>query len=84
MAYRSLELHERQLRLNAVAPLEVIRSFLPMLRAGSAKKILLLSSGLGSIQNAPNLPGYCESYSVSKAALNMCVKIPFTCCHSLH
>ncbi|KAI0727128.1 hypothetical protein C8Q72DRAFT_477061 [Fomitopsis betulina] len=67
----SIELHEEQLRLNTVAPLEVVRSFLPPLRKGGAKKILLLSSGLGSIQNAPNLPGYCESYSVSKAGLNM-------------
>ncbi|EPS94641.1 NAD-binding protein [Fomitopsis schrenkii] len=67
----SLKLYEEQLRLNTVAPLEVIRSFLSPLRNGGAKKILLLSSGLGSIQNAPNIPGYCESYSVSKAGLNM-------------
>lgn len=66
-----LKLHEEQLRLNAVAPLEVMRSFLPLIREGTAKKIMLLSSGLGSLQNAPYLPGYCESYSVSKAALNM-------------
>ncbi|KAH9913014.1 uncharacterized protein B0H18DRAFT_218413 [Fomitopsis serialis] len=48
-----------------------MRSFLPLIREGTAKKIMLLSSGLGSLQNAPYLPGYCESYSVSKAALNM-------------
>ena len=72
-ACRDLKLHEEQLRLNAVAPLEVMRSFLPLIREGTAKKIMLLSSGLGSLQNAPYLPGYCESYSVSKAALNMCV-----------
>ncbi|TFY62729.1 hypothetical protein EVJ58_g3680 [Rhodofomes roseus] len=66
-----LTLHEERLRLNAVAPLEVIRSFLPLIRQGTGKKIMLLSSGLASLQNAPYLPGYCESYSVSKAALNM-------------
>ena len=59
--------------MNMVAPLYLLQKLLPLIRKGAAKKILLLSSNMGSIQNAPLLVGCAESYSITKAALNMFV-----------
>ncbi|EPS94627.1 hypothetical protein FOMPIDRAFT_1033256 [Fomitopsis schrenkii] len=62
---------EEELRVNTVAPLYLLQKLLPSVRKGSAKKILLLSSCMGSIQNAPFFVGCTESYSITKAGINM-------------
>ncbi|KAH9927580.1 uncharacterized protein B0H18DRAFT_875540 [Fomitopsis serialis] len=68
-------LHQ-ELYTNTVAPLHVARSFLPLLRRGlgapaSEKKLVFVSSNLGSLEIAPTFAGLCETYSVTKAGLGM-------------
>ncbi len=55
-----------QLEVNALAPLKVIKAFLPLLKKGS--KIAMLSSLMGSIKD--NMSGGYYGYRMSKAALN--------------
>ncbi|MFU8830185.1 MAG: SDR family NAD(P)-dependent oxidoreductase, partial [Phycisphaerales bacterium] len=59
----------RDLRINAVGPLRVIKHLLPNLRAAPTRKIVSISSQLGSITNANGGSSY--GYRASKAALNM-------------
>lgn len=59
-------------RTNVIGPIHLVNSFLPLIRQGSARKVVLISSGHAD----PALPrdyGVHEAapYSVSKAALNM-------------
>ncbi|KAI7895449.1 4-dihydrotrisporin dehydrogenase [Mucor mucedo] len=65
---------------NVVAVADVTTAFLPLLRQRgieSTKKIVNMSSGLGSIAriNTINPTGRGSAYSVSKAALNMLTKM---------
>ena len=59
----------RTLAVNIVGPIRVTRALLPNLRLGSLKKIINVSSNLGSIAN--NTGGRYYGYRESKAALNM-------------
>jgi NAD(P)-dependent dehydrogenase (short-subunit alcohol dehydrogenase family) len=54
---------------NALGPLRVTRALLPHLRAGKTKKVLHVTSGMGSIED--NRSGGSYAYRMSKAALNM-------------
>lgn len=61
----------RQFEINALAPIEVTRSFLPLMKPGS--KIAMISSQSASIGNArldDNI-----SYRMSKVALNMAGRV---------
>jgi NAD(P)-dependent dehydrogenase (short-subunit alcohol dehydrogenase family) len=58
--------------VNAVGALRVAVALLPNIRRGSAKKIVHLTSGMGSI--ADNGSGGYYAYRMSKAALNMASK----------
>ncbi|HUM13927.1 MAG TPA: SDR family oxidoreductase [Myxococcaceae bacterium] len=58
--------------VNAVGSLRVVRALLPRLRAGEAKKIVNLTSQLGSIAEAS---GGRYAYRMSKAALNMATRL---------
>lgn len=60
---------ERFFAVNTIGPLRVIRALLPALRCGADKKIVNLTSRMGSIQD--NSSGAAYSYRASKAALNM-------------
>lgn len=65
---------------NVVGVSEVINAFLPILRKRgqvNTKKILNMSSGLGSItnMNAGKGSGFGSAYCVSKAAVNMLTKM---------
>jgi NAD(P)-dependent dehydrogenase (short-subunit alcohol dehydrogenase family) len=60
-------------KVNSIAPLMVVRSFLPLLKKGRKKCIVNISSEAGSIGNAWRKAEY--SYCMSKAALNMASKI---------
>jgi NAD(P)-dependent dehydrogenase (short-subunit alcohol dehydrogenase family) len=52
----------------------LIRSFLPLIRLGKAKKFIFISSSLGSIELAGSMPTLNDAYSVSRAALNMLIR----------
>ena len=62
----------RTLDVNAVGPVRVTRALLPNLRAGRLRKIVAITSGLGSLQE--NSEGGWYAYRMSKAALNMFVR----------
>jgi NAD(P)-dependent dehydrogenase (short-subunit alcohol dehydrogenase family) len=59
----------RILAVNTIGPMRVTRALLPNLRRGADKRIVSISSGLGSI--AGNDSGRYYGYRESKAALNM-------------
>lgn len=63
----------RVIRVNTYAPMRLARTFMPNIEASRHKKIVSLSSGLGSLARVPdyatNAPSY--DYSISKAGLNI-------------
>ena len=67
-----LDLVLRTLDVNSVGPLRVTRALLPNLRAGRSRKIVGITSGLGSLSE--NSDGGWYAYRMSKAALNMFVR----------
>lgn len=58
--------------VNAIGPLRVTAALLPHIRRGGGKKIVHVTSGMGSI--ADNQRGESYGYRMSKAALNMMSK----------
>ncbi len=63
---------DRVLAVNTVGPIRVTQALLPNLRRGSLKKIINISSRVGSITD--NTRGGMYGYRESKAALNMFTK----------
>jgi NAD(P)-dependent dehydrogenase (short-subunit alcohol dehydrogenase family) len=61
--------------INAVGPIRVVAAFLPLLERGEFKRICFVSSEAGSITMAQRKSWF--GYCMSKAALNMAVKILF-------
>lgn len=59
--------------VNAMGPLRVVTSLLPLLDRGVAKTLVTISSEAGSIGGCGSPDRY--AYSMSKAALNMAMKI---------
>lgn len=59
----------RTFDVNALGPLRVSAALLPHLRRASTRKIIHISSGMGSISD--NTSGGAYGYRMSKAALNM-------------
>lgn len=59
---------------NAIGPLYAINAFLPLIRAGEAKKIVVISTGMADTELVlrANVAG-AVPYSVSKAAVNLIV-----------
>jgi NAD(P)-dependent dehydrogenase (short-subunit alcohol dehydrogenase family) len=60
------------MEVNAVAPLAVLTTLLPALRKGKTRRVVAISSGLGSIGD--NTSGGYHGYRMSKAALNMVMR----------
>ena len=60
------------LRINTIAPTRVAGAFLDNIKVGDQKKIVNISSGLGSITNLSGAGKY--GYCSSKAALNMATR----------
>ena len=56
-------------QINAIGPLRLSVALLPNIRRGSAKKLVHLTSGMGSISD--NTSGGYYAYRMSKTALNM-------------
>jgi NAD(P)-dependent dehydrogenase (short-subunit alcohol dehydrogenase family) len=65
----------RILRVNSYAPLRVSAAFLDLVAASKQRKIIGMSSGLGSLTSVATLASsgypYAYYYAMSKAALNM-------------
>ena len=68
-----------EMDFNVTAPMHLFREFSPLVRKSSVKKIMVLSSALGSLEFSGSNVGPCDAYSVAKAALNMSVS-PAICC----
>lgn len=51
--------------------MRILRAFLPLVRQGQKKKVVFISTGCASIENAVYMPELSNAYSVAKAALNM-------------
>ncbi len=66
---------QRLFDINALGPLRVVEAFLPMMASSALKRLCFVSSEAGSIGRASRNSWY--SYNMSKAALNMAVKILF-------
>jgi NAD(P)-dependent dehydrogenase (short-subunit alcohol dehydrogenase family) len=59
------------LRVNTVAPLMVAQAFLPHLQQGQQRKIIMISSRLGSFEMMQVKGARNMAYRISKSALNM-------------
>jgi len=66
------EMH-RLYDVNALGAIRVVEAFLPLMQRGEGKRLCFVSSEAGSIGKAYRTSWY--SYCMSKAALNMAVKI---------
>jgi NAD(P)-dependent dehydrogenase (short-subunit alcohol dehydrogenase family) len=62
----------RTLNVNAVGPVRLTRALLANLRAGRGRKIVGITSGLGSLQQ--DTGGGWYAYRMAKAALNMFIR----------
>ncbi|MCI0610964.1 MAG: SDR family oxidoreductase [Anaerolineae bacterium] len=72
------EMH-RLYDVNALGALRAVEAFLPLMERGQAKRLCFVSSEAGSIGNAERTSWF--GYCMSKAALNMGVKILFSDLH---
>lgn len=66
---------QRMINVNALGPLRVVEAFLGLTDRGSMKRLCFVSSEAGSIARSTRTAMY--GYCMSKAALNMGVKILF-------
>ncbi len=76
MSEESVDDVGRMLEVNTLGPLRVTQAFLPFLRRSKSARIVMMSSGLGSITDAADIAGLFWSvgyagYCASKSALNM-------------
>lgn len=62
----------RVIATNAVSPLIVTQAFRGLLKRGSNPRVVMISSGLGSLQRAD---GRSYAYRMSKAAMNMAARV---------
>jgi len=69
-----LKLFEEELKINVIAPVATTRAFTPLLNKGTAKKVLYLTTEMGSLTNSEKVPFLSDTYSVGKAGLNMVVR----------
>lgn len=62
-----------EIEFKVTAPMYLFREFSPLVCKSSVKKIMVVTSALGSLEfSGPNM-GPCDAYSVAKSALNMSV-----------
>ncbi|KAF8322816.1 putative short-chain dehydrogenases/reductase [Cantharellus anzutake] len=65
--------HE-EFEINVIAPLRLTRVLTPLINKGTAKRVAFLTSEMGSITAAIGIPFLGDTYSTTKAALNMAVR----------
>jgi NAD(P)-dependent dehydrogenase (short-subunit alcohol dehydrogenase family) len=71
LSYRKSEEFSNEVGFTLSATLLLLQEFLPLIKKSEAKKILIISSNLGSIELANVIIGALNAYSVARAALNM-------------
>jgi short-subunit dehydrogenase involved in D-alanine esterification of teichoic acids len=76
---RNLDHFKEEIDMNLLTPIHLIRAFLPLVQKSSSKKILVVSSQLGSIEIGFQMKNLCNAYAVAKAGLN----IRFRVCYYL-
>ncbi|KAK6824826.1 hypothetical protein PG990_003811 [Apiospora arundinis] len=60
-----------EIEFNVTGPMHLFREFTPLIRKSEAKKVMVITSALGSLEYSGPVEGPCDSYSIGKAALNM-------------
>ena len=65
------------LETNTIGPMKMAEAFMENVRASEQKKIMTLSSGMGSIENSPRFRGVTGPYRVSKAGVNMAMRVVY-------
>ena len=60
-----------ELSFNTITVIQVTSAFLPLVKKSAVKKIIFITSVLGSLELGGSWPFISNSYSISKAALNM-------------
>lgn len=66
-----MELFAEELNFYTVSVIQVTTAFLPLIRKSAVKKMIFITSILGSLETSGSWPLIGNSYSISKAALNM-------------
>ncbi|KAF8886617.1 hypothetical protein CPB84DRAFT_1749925 [Gymnopilus junonius] len=66
-----LELFQEELEFDTIVPLRLTRALLPAIKKSKEKKILFITSAMGSFARTTPLINQCNAYSVGKTALNM-------------
>ncbi|EDR12976.1 uncharacterized protein LACBIDRAFT_312065 [Laccaria bicolor S238N-H82] len=66
-----LKLFADELSFSTIAVIRVTSAFLPLVKKSAVKKIIFITSVLGSLELGGSWPFITNSYSISKAALNM-------------
>ena len=69
----NFELFQKVMAINVYGPLKMSEAFADHVAASEQKKIVALSSGLGSLSTTGNMPGF-YYYRISKAGLNMAMR----------
>jgi NAD(P)-dependent dehydrogenase (short-subunit alcohol dehydrogenase family) len=67
------DLFQKVMAINVYGPLKMSEAFADHVAASEQKKIIALSSGLGSISTTGNMPGF-YYYRISKTGLNMAMR----------
>jgi len=65
------QLFEEEMLFNTVIPVRVTRLLLPLVKKSKEKKVLFITSAMGSFELTYPMVNQCNAYSTGKAALNM-------------
>jgi len=65
------------LETNTIGPIKMAEAFMEHVRASEQKKIMTLSSRMGSIELSPRFRGATGPYRVSKAGVNMAMRVVY-------
>lgn len=73
MFARDYQLFQEEIQFNTVVPVRLTRLLLPLIEKSKEKKVIFITSAMGSFERTYPLVDQCNAYSVGKAALNMSV-----------
>jgi len=65
---------DEELHFSIIGTNNVTKSFLPLINKGKEKKMIYISSILGSIEQGGTWPGLNDTYAICKAAMNMLIR----------
>jgi NAD(P)-dependent dehydrogenase (short-subunit alcohol dehydrogenase family) len=69
------DVYHRIIATNTTGPLKISEAFVDHVAASKHKKIMTLTSGLGSLNAAERFPGILAPYRISKAGVNMAMLV---------